>query len=192
MNIKVTGFFVKVCQVFGPWWIPSTLLNTTASEAAASASLDGECALDSLILWRPRAQAHFKCSTAHMASTSHFSTIPCECAHNIFLCSEVLSSMPTCSHIPKSKHRKIVFSQKGLKCIVWLFSWLYLCHGISFHNIDSGEGALRKPLRGCCCHESAPWAEEETSTVGRWWLRFCGTWHTGLATSLPEHLMEFM
>ena len=40
---------------------------------------------------------------------------------------------------------KIVFSQKGLKCIVWLFSWLYLCHGISFHNIDRGEGALRKP-----------------------------------------------
>ena len=189
MNIKVTGFFVKVCQVFGPWWIPSTLLNTTASEAAASASLDGERALDSLILWRPRAQVFDR---THMAITPHFSTIPCECAHNIFLCSEVLSSMPTCSHIPKSKHRKIVFSQKGLKCIVWLFSWLYLCHGISFHNIDSGEGALRKPLQGCCCHESAPWAEEETSTVGRWWLRFCGTWHTGLATSLPEHLMEFM
>ena len=61
------------------------------------------------------------------------------CKFPIFLSSEFLSSMPT--------YWKILFSQKGLKCIVWLFSWLYLCHGISFHNIDSGEGALRKPLR---------------------------------------------
>ena len=97
MNIKVTGFFVKVCQVFGPWWIPSTLLNTTASEAAASASLDGERALDSLILWRPRAQAHFKCSTAHIWLLPHISPLSHVNVPTIFSCAQ--KSYLQCPHV---------------------------------------------------------------------------------------------